>query len=200
MSWFLNWLSFFALYSIINPSIKLEVSNDIWVSNTFYFKIKLNLKWKFYLKYLKPKSELYLKLTPKWIKWWLEVGHLIAKPIPNSLIPKFKLIEKSITGSKNSKDPNEMIKATFLLVKNMRLQIKHLIHENNSKDENINHLSREVVELKIQVTDIECENCKNSVIINGLSTHPDAKEGKESQQINLLNSLRIWSITWTVGI
>lgn len=93
-----------------------------------------------------------------------------------------KLIEKSKTGSKASKDPNEMIKDTLLLVKNMSLQIKHLINENTSKDEKIVQLSKEVVELRNQVTDIEYENCKNSIVINGLSIHPDAKEGKESSE------------------
>ena len=108
-----------------------------------------------------------------------------------------KLFEKSKTGSKASKEQNqnEMIKATLLLVKNMSLQIKDLINENTSKDEKIDQLSKEVGELQNQVTDLEYENCKNTIRINGLLIHDDAKEGIESpeqsteQFQNLLDNL-----------
>ena len=120
-----------------------------------------------------------------------------SEPVDNQIEAIDKLLEKSKTGSKASKEQNqnEMIKATLLLVKNMSLQIKDLINENISKDEKIDQLSSEVVELKNQVTDLEYENCKNILRINGHSIHDDAKEGVESpeqsteQFQNLIESL-----------
>ena len=67
-----------------------------------------------------------------------------SEPVDNQIEAIDKLLEKSKTGSKASKEQNEMIKATLLLVKNMSLQIKDLINENISKDEKIDQLNSKI--------------------------------------------------------
>ena len=100
-----------------------------------------------------------------------------------------ELLKQSNSGPKTNKDKNQndFFKATVTLIKNMCQQINDFKNQNEIKDEKIDELTNEVYSLKNQVIDLEYENCKNIIRIDGHELHEEAKDGKETEDQSLEN-------------